>query len=383
MCALSKRASNIRIAPFQVMEILERAKQLEAQGRSVIHMEVGEPDFDTPAVITEEAIDAIRRGETRYSSSLGILPLREAIAQKYRADYGVNVSPDRIIVTSGSSAAMMLLFALSLDQGDEVILTDPGYACYPNFLALYGAVPRHVPLKEENEFRVTVDDLKAAIGPRTRAVILSSPSNPTGQLVPDDVWEYLAGQNIIIFSDEIYHGLVYETRAKTALEFTDNAFIISGFSKLYAMTGWRLGYLIAPQEWIRLLQKGHQNFFIAANTFVQWAGLAALTKAQDDVARMVETFGKRRVLLLNELDRIGLRPAYTPDGAFYVLKNFSHLASDSLKLAFDILEKTGVALTPGIDFGLQTKSYVRFSYATSSENIKEAVSRLESYIQSA
>ncbi len=379
MCALSRRASQIQIAPFQVMEILERARQMEAQGRSVIHMEVGEPDFDTPSVITQTAIEAISSGKTRYTSSRGILPLREAIAQKYHTDYGVSISPDQVIITSGSSAAMMLLFAMSLDQGDEVILTDPGYACYPNFLSLYGAVARHIPLREENQFRVSPEDIKNAITPRTKAIILCSPSNPTGQLVPDEVWEYVAEKNLIVFSDEIYHGLVYKKQARSVLEFTNDAFVISGFSKLYAMTGWRLGYLIAPPEWIRLLHKGHQNFFIAANTFVQWGGLAALTKAQDDVAQMVTMFEQRRGVLIDELTRHGMPPAYTPDGAFYLLKNFSHLALDSLKLAFDILEKTGVALTPGIDFGETTKSYLRFSYATSCENIKEAVSRLAQY----
>ena len=382
MSPLSHRASSLTITPFQVMEVLEHAKKLEQQGRKIIHMEVGEPDFDTPKCIIDCAVDALKSGKTRYSSSLGIEPLRQAIADKYNTEYGVSVSPDQIIITSGSSAALMLLFSLSLDSGDEVLLTDPSYACYSNFLELYGAVPKYVPLKKENQFRLYPDDLKDKITNKTKAIILCSPSNPTGQLVPDELWNFLAEKDILIFSDEIYHNLVYEKQPRTAIEFSKNAFVISGFSKAYAMTGWRLGYIIAPPEWMRLLQKGHQNFFIAANTFVQWAGVAALSQAGKDIAEMKDMFAKRRDLLLEELKSIGIDPGYTPDGAFYLIVDFSQVFEDSLKLAFKILNETGIALAPGIDFGNQTKSYLRFSYATSFDNIKEAVKRLDCYLKS-
>lgn len=378
---LLSRAEQLNITPFLVMDILQRAQQLADEGRDIIRMEIGEPDFDTPHTITQAAIDALNKGQTRYSSSLGILPLRTAIAEHYHTHYGVKLSPDRIIVTSGSSAAMTLLFSLTLAPGDEVLITDPYYPCYPNFLKLYRTRARYIPLRRENRFRITPHDIEQCITPDTRAIILASPANPTGQLVPDEVWEYLSAQNITIFSDEIYHGLVYDTRARSALEFADDAFVINGFSKLYAMTGWRLGYIIAPEKWIGLLNKGHQNFFIAANTFVQWAGYSALHKTHADIEAMVSTFKQRRDFLISELKSVGLDPGYVPDGAFYVLVDMSDIHHDSLELACDILENTGVAVAPGSDFGTQTASCIRLSYAVSQERIKEAVHRLATYIK--
>jgi aspartate/methionine/tyrosine aminotransferase len=380
MTDLFTRAEELNIRPFIVMDILDRAKQLAAQGRDIIRMEIGEPDFDTPQQITDAAIKALESGETRYSPSQGILPLREAIAEKYHAEYGVDISPDRIIITSGSSAAMTLLFSLTLAAGDEVLLTDPYYPCYPNFLKLYRARPVFAKLHRENEFRVCPDDIAQALTPQTRAVILASPANPTGQLVPDTVWQYLADSGLTIFADEIYHGLVYGKKARSVLEFTDNAFVINGFSKLYAMTGWRLGYIIAPRKWISLLNKGHQNFFIAANTFVQIAGLAALKNTKNEIESMVKTFHSRRDHLLRCLNSIGLPPGYIPDGAFYLLVNMGHINKDSLSLAQDMLEKAGVALAPGSDFGTQAQSYLRFSYSASEERITEAVKRISQYM---
>lgn len=381
MRKLSARAESAFIKPFLAMEILERAKQLQQQGRKVYRMEVGEPDFKTPEVVVDAAIDALRSGETKYCSTLGILPLREALVSRYKSEYGVEISTDQIIITSGSSAAMMLLFSLLFDPGDEVLLPDPYYACYPNFLKLYGVNIKYIPLYPENQFRLTVDDVKKAVSDKTKAIIINSPANPTGQLCPDEVFEFLAGENITIISDEIYHGLIYGGKhARSSLEFTENTFVISGFSKLFAMTGWRLGYIIAPLDWMKLLKHGQQNFFIAANTFVQFGALAALSHSQSITDNVVSVFEHRREILLGELEHIGIKTAYKPDGAFYLLVDFKQYNDDSLALAMDILEKTGVALTPGLDFGNQVKTYLRFSYAASVPDIIGAIKLLKGYL---
>ncbi|MBW1991381.1 MAG: aminotransferase class I/II-fold pyridoxal phosphate-dependent enzyme, partial [Deltaproteobacteria bacterium] len=276
--------------------------------------------------------------------------------------------------------AMVLVFAGLLDAGDEVLLTDPHYACYPNFLRLVDAVPRYVPVKEEEGFQFRPEELAAFLTPRTKAIIINSPANPTGTLLSAERMAQLAELGPYIVSDEIYHGLVYEGKEHCILEFTDRAFVINGFSKLYAMTGWRLGYLIAPPAFVRPLQKLMQNFFISANPFVQRAGIAALTQAAPDIARMREIYDERRRFLLAGLEKLGFRIPVPPTGAFYVFVNARHLSSDSYALAFDILEKAKVGVTPGIDFGQGGEGYLRFSYANSLENLAEALIRLERYL---
>jgi len=366
--------------PFYVMEILERAKDMEAQGRSIIHMEVGEPDFPTPPCIVEAAERALREGHTRYTSSLGLLKLREAIAERYHERYGISVSPGRIVITSGSSPAMLLAFTAILERGDRVILSDPHYACYPNFLLHLDAEPVFIRTKPENMFHYVPEEVSGGIDAKTRAIIINSPANPTGTLMDREDMGAICGLGPIIVSDEIYHGLVYEGRASSALEFTDNAIVISGFSKLYAMTGWRLGYLIAPEEYVRTIQILQQNFFISPNAFVQQAGLAALRDAADDVARMVSRFDERRKFVLKRLREIGLEVPCEPHGAFYVWIDCSEFKEDSLMLANRILDETGVALTPGVDFGESGKHFLRISYANSMENISEGMTRLEKFL---
>ncbi|MCL6621662.1 MAG: pyridoxal phosphate-dependent aminotransferase [Syntrophobacterales bacterium] len=375
---VSRRARDI--TPFLVMDILERAQELERAGRHIIHLEIGEPDFPTPEVIKEAAFRAMAAGETQYTHSQGLPELREALCQHYLAKYGVNLTPEQFIVTSGTSPAMLLIFAGLLDAGDEVLLTDPAYACYPNFLRLVDAVPHRVPVREEEGFRLPVEDLPRFLGPRTKGIIINSPSNPTGMVLPPETLAELAGLGPYIISDEIYHGLVYEGREHSILEFTDRAFVLNGFSKLYAMTGWRLGYLIAPKDFIRPLQRLMQNFFISANSFVQRAGIAALTQAGPEVARMRAVYDERRRFLLAGLRRLGFRLPVDPTGAFYVFVNARHLSLDSYALAFDILEKAGVGVTPGIDFGPGGEGFLRFSYANSLENLAEALVRLEAYL---
>lgn len=319
-------------------------------------------------------------GETQYTHSQGMLELREVLCQHYLEKYGVRLKPEQFIVTSGTSPAMILIFAGLLDPGDEVLLTDPHYACYPNFLRLVDAIPCYVPVTEEEGFQLRPEELKAYLSPRTKAVIINSPANPTGTLLSAQRMKHLAELGPYVVSDEIYHGLVYEGKEHTILEFTDRAFVINGFSKLYAMTGWRLGYLIAPLDFIRPLQKLMQNFFISANPFVQRAGIAALTQAGPEIERMRATYDARRRFLLSGLERLGFYIPVPPTGAFYVFVNARHLSSDSYSLAFDILEKAKVGVTPGIDFGPGGEGFLRLSYANSLENIAEALNRLEAYL---
>jgi aspartate/methionine/tyrosine aminotransferase len=373
---------SMEIPPFIVMEVMEKASAMERKGERIIHLEVGEPDFDTPECIKEAAIRAIREGKTHYTHSLGLVELREAIAEHYHRQYGVEVHPDQILVTSGTSPGMLLLFMSLLERGEEVILPNPYYACYPNFIRGVEGSPVFVPVAEEEGFQYRPEDIKPLIGPRTRAIFINSPANPTGNLMPAERMKAIADLGPMVLSDEIYHGLVYEGREHSILEFTRNAVVINGFSKLFAMTGWRLGYLIVPPDFIRALQKLHQNFFISANAFVQWAGIAALKEAGADVVRMKKIYNQRRKFLIAALRRLGLGISVEPTGAFYVLANARRFGQDSFHLAFDILENAKVGCTPGIDFGTNAEGYLRFCYANSLENIEEGMERLERYLLS-
>jgi aspartate/methionine/tyrosine aminotransferase len=344
-------------------------------------MEVGEPDFDTPECIKNACYRAIKDGKTHYTHSLGLIELREAICEHYFTKYGVDMSPDRVIVTSGTSPAMLLLFAAILEKGDEIIISDPHYACYPNFIGLFGGVPVRINVYEEEGFQYTPEAIEKKISPKTRGIIINSPSNPTGNILDVKRMSEIASLGIPVISDEIYHGLVYEDEEHSILEFTDDALVFNGFSKAYAMTGWRLGYLVAPEKYIRPIQKIQQNLFICANSFVQWGGVAALKEAQDDVAKMRAVFNERRKFIIKRLHEIGLGIAVEPTGAFYILGNIKHFSDDSYKTAFDILEKAHVGVTPGIDFGKNCEGYIRFSYANSMENIAEGINRIEEYLK--
>jgi len=369
------------IAPFIVMDVLERAQALERQGIDVIHLEVGEPDFDTPPCVKDAISRALNDGRTHYTHSLGILPLREAICQDYHRRYGVSVHPDQVVVTSGTSPAMLLLFGALLDPGDEVILSDPGYACYPNFIKFVAGVPVVVPVYEDDGFQYRPEAIAAQITAKTKAILINSPSNPTGNLLSAERMRAIAAFSPYIVSDEIYHGLVYEGKEHSILEFTDRAFVLNGFSKRYAMTGLRLGYLIAPKAFVRPIQKLQQNFFISANAAVQYAGIAALEQAGEDVARMRRIYDERRRFMIRRLRELGFGITVEPTGAFYVFANARHISRDSYRLAFDILEKAHVGVTPGIDFGSGGEGYLRFSYANSLEKIAEGLERLDRYLK--
>ena len=370
------------ISPFYVMDVLERAKEIEAKGESVIHFEVGEPDFPTPDVISEEAIRAIKEGDTKYTHSLGIPELREAISENYESKYGVIITPGRVIVTMGSSPALYLAIISLIEPGEEVLITDPHYACYPQIIKIAGGVPKTFRIYEEEDFQIDIGRLKKAISPRTKAILINSPANPTGVVLRPEVMREISELGIFVVSDEIYHGLVYGGEARTVYEFTETAFAVNGFSKFYSMTGWRLGYLIAPQEFIRPIQKLQQNLFISPNPFVQRAGVKALKQAGSEALKMRELFDERRKTMIEGLKGLGFKMRSEPEGAFYVFIDASDLNPNSHELAFDILEKARVAITPGVDFGEGGEGYLRFSYATSIPNIKEGIIRLGEYIHS-
>ncbi|MEI9479712.1 MAG: pyridoxal phosphate-dependent aminotransferase [Deltaproteobacteria bacterium] len=376
---ISKKAKEI--PPFIVMDVLEKAQELARMGEDVIHLEVGEPDFDTPECIKEACFRAIREGETHYTHSLGLIELREAIAEDYRKKYRVKVSPEQILVASGTSPALLLLFSALLEPGDEVILSNPYYACYPNFIRFVDGNPVFVDVMEEEGFQYLPEMIEPKLSPRVKGIMINSPSNPTGNVMDKERMLKITKLSPYIISDEIYHGLVYQGKAHSILEFTDRAFVINGFSKLYAMTGWRLGYVIAPIEFIRPMQKIQQNLFISASSFAQWAALAGLKEASEDVQRMRETYDQRRRFLIPRLKELGFGITVEPTGAFYILANAKHFSKDSYGLAFDILKEAKVGVAPGIDFGSNAEGYLRFSYANSLENIKEGMTRLERYLE--
>jgi aspartate/methionine/tyrosine aminotransferase len=369
------------ITPFIVMEVLEKAAEMERKGIHVIHLEVGEPDFNVPNCVSEAVQKAFDEGRTHYTHSLGDPELRDEIARKYLDEYGVTVSPEQIIVTSGSSPAILLALGVLCEPGDEVILSDPGYACYQNFIKFIGAKPVKVPVFEEDGFQYRPSEICKRITGKTKAILINSPMNPTGNLLSPEVMQELVKFDIPIISDEIYHGLVYEDRAHSILEYSGKAFVLSGFSKLYAMTGLRLGYVIAPTECIRPMQKLQQNLFICASSTAQRAGISALRFAGKEVEQMRETYNKRRKFLVGGLQKLGFNILVPPTGAFYVFVNAKHLSNDSYQLAFDILEKAHVGVTPGIDFGENGEGFLRFSYANSLENIGEGLTRLEKYLK--
>jgi len=375
---IAKRAKEV--TPFLAMDVMERAQAMEHEGINIIHLEVGEPDFDAPECVKEAVHKALDMGETHYTHSLGKLELREAICRHYLAKYGVSISPDQIVVTSGTSPAMLLIFAAILDCNDEAIISDPHYSCYPNFIRFVDGVPVNVPVNEEDGFQYRLEAIKRKITRKTKAIVINSPSNPTGNLLSEEVMRAIAKLPQYIVSDEIYHGLVYEGKEHSILEFTDNAFVLNGFSKLYAMTGLRLGYLIAPKPFIRPIQSLQQNLLISANSVIQMAGIAALEQAGEDIARMKNIYNERRKFMVKRLRELGFGITIEPTGAFYVFANAKHLSYYSYKLAFDILEKARVGVTPGIDFGSNGEGYLRFSYANSIDNIAEGLNRLESYI---
>jgi aspartate/methionine/tyrosine aminotransferase len=377
--SVATRAKEFR--SFIVMDVMERASALEMDGHDIIHLEIGEPDFDTPECIREAGINAIKEGKTHYTHSLGLPELREAICRFYLERYGVHISPDQVLITSGTSPAMLLIFSAILEKGDEIIVSNPYYPCYPNIIEYAGGRCTFVDTQEDDGFQFRPEAVAKGISARTKAVLINSPSNPCGTLLSPERMQKLLELGPYVISDEIYHGLVYEGKEHTVLEYSDRAFVLNGFSKLYAMTGWRLGFVIPPEEFLRPMQKMQQNFFISASSVSQHAGLAALKNAQPDVEQMRSVFNQRRRYMLKRLKELGFGISVDPVGAFYILARANHISNDSYGLAFEILEKAGVGVAPGIDFGSGAEGYLRFSYANSLENITEGLRRIEEFLR--
>lgn len=370
------------IEPFYVMDILERAKQLENEGRDIVHFEVGEPDFNTPQEVCSAAVRWIEEGYTKYTSSLGIDELRQSIAEDYSRTYGVRVGYERVIITIGSSPALLLSMLTVLNPGDEILITDPHYACYPQIVNVARGTAKKIPVYESDGYQIDPAEIRKNIGRKTKAVLVNSPANPTGAIMDEDVFRELSETGLFVISDEIYHGLVYGARVNSVLEFTDNAIAINGFAKLYSMTGWRLGYMIVPKNLVRYVQKLQQNLFISAGSFVQKAAVDAIEKVKKSgrSEAMVAEFDRRRKEMIKGLSSIGFDIAVEPKGAFYVFVNSSRWSRDSWRLAFDILENCHVGVTPGIDFSDRGRDYLRFSYTTSVDSIREGIRRLGEFM---
>ena len=365
------------VEPFLAMEVMERGMAMARAGTSIVQLGVGEPNFDAPPAAVRAAIESLQSGETHYTDSRGLFDLRQAIANDCKGRRGVAVDPDQIIVTSGTSPAILLCLNLLVDPGDEVILATPHYPCYPNMISVCGGKPVLVPTGPEDGFVMDVAKVREAVTPRTRAIFLASPANPTGAVQPREVVEGLAELGIPILSDEIYDGLTYDDAEVTSpLGFTEDTYVLDGFSKRYAMTGFRIGYLIAPKKAMRPLQSLMQSFFISTAQFVQQAGSAALAHGAEHVEHMRQEYSIRRRLLIDGLRGMGLSIPIDPPGAFYVLVDMRHFERDSLTLCFDILEQAHVALGPGRDFGEVAEGFVRFSFATARPEIEEALRRL-------
>ncbi len=377
---ISSRAKDVK--PFLAMDVMARAGELEKAGHNVIHLEIGEPDFETPMPVQEAAIAAIKSGKTHYTHALGLMELREEICRHYFDEYKVSISPDQVLITSGTSPSMLLMMLAIIESGDEIIISNPHYACYPNFVNITGGVTKLITTSPEDGFQFRPEEIKKNLTPATRGIMINSPSNPTGIVMNEKTLELIASfDRQYILSDEIYHGLVYEGKARSILEFTKNAFVINGFSKLYSMTGWRLGYLIFPRKFSKVMQSIHQNFMISANCFVQYAGIAALKHCSGHILKMKDVYNERRIFMIKRLREIGFKISVEPTGAFYVFADARGFCKDSLKEAFNILENVKVGVTPGIDFGSGGEGFIRFSYANSIENIRVALDRVEVYMK--
>ena len=370
------------IEPFEVMEIQTLAREVEAAGGDVIHLEIGEPDFRTPQPVIDAAKKALDETRMYYTSALGLAPLREAIAGFYRTRYGIEVPASRIVVTAGSSAALLLAFGVLLDEGDEVLLADPGYPCNRHFIRTLGAVPRGVMVGPETRYQLDAALAGRHWNEKTRMAMVASPANPTGTLVPHAGIEGLArlarerGGTLLV--DEIYHGLTYGLDARTAAEAGDDVFVVNSFSKYFQMTGWRLGWLVAPPGYVRKIETLAQNLFISPSAVAQHAALACFMPETIAILeqRRAELDARRR-FLVPALEAIGFRVPVVPEGAFYVYADCSAVAPDSFQLARRILTEAHVAITPGKDFGRnQPERHIRIAYTQPVARLEEAVARI-------
>jgi aspartate/methionine/tyrosine aminotransferase len=382
---LAKRTADI--SPFYVMELLRRAKQLEMQGRDIIHMEIGEPDFSTPKTIIDAGMRQLQNGNIKYTPAAGLPELREKIADFYHARYAVKVDRERIFVTPGASGAFLLALGVSVNPGDELLMSDPCYPCNSNFIRLFEGKAITLPVDAATNYQLTAELIEQHWSLSTKGVLIASPSNPTGTLIEPDTFKQcirtVNERGGCFYSDEIYHGLVYGKHAASALEFSNNAFVINSFSKYFGMTGWRVGWLIMPDEFVEATEKLAQNIFIATPTLSQYAALAAFDgHTLEELEKRRAEFAARRDFLYGALLQLGFGIPAKPDGAFYIYANCGKFTDDSYQFALALLEEEGVAITPGKDFGSHfAHQHLRFAYTTSIERMAVAVQRLGRFIE--
>ncbi len=379
---VSGRVKNIQ--PFFVMEILTRAKELEHRGKDVIHLEIGEPDFPTPEPVIRKATEFLQQGHVKYTPAAGLPELREAIAGHYRESHGIDLPSNRIFVTPGASGAFLLLFGMLVNRGDGILLSDPGYPCYANLVRLFGGEAVPLPVGPETNFHFTHGLCADSWKQDTRGIILASPSNPTGTVAASEVLESLirCSHRGFFIADEIYQGLDYGERSPTALEFSDQVFVVNSFSKYFGMTGWRVGWAVVPDAFVEQTERMMQNLFISAPLPGQQAALAAFSpQCRRELERRRQVFRQRRDLLVAGLTELGFAIPVIPQGAFYVYADCSAFTSDSSEFAKQVLEDTGVAITPGKDFGLHlAERYLRFSFTATSSRLRDALARLGTFL---
>ena len=382
---LSNRAQ--QLSPFHVMDILAQARSLQAQGRDIIHLEVGEPDFPTHQSIIDAGISALQQSRTHYTAALGMPPLREAIADYYAERFDVSIDPQRIMVTPGASGALQLAIACLLDTGDNLLLADPGYPCNRNITQILGSRAISLPVTAQDYYQPDVAVVEKYWNESSRTVMVATPSNPTGTLLParqlSALAKWLENKNGQLIVDEIYQGLVYDRQESTALQLTDNCFVINSFSKYFGMTGWRIGWMVTPPEYVDAIDRIAQNLFLAPPTMSQHAALTALkpeTRPALDARR--DEFRQRRDFLLPALQQLGFEIPVKPEGAFYIYANCEKFTDDGFKWVKQLLQAQGVALTPGVDFGdFQAEKHVRFAYTRPIEQLQQAVDRIADFIE--
>jgi len=375
-----------RIDPFRVMELMGRSQQLQSQGVDIVHLEVGEPDFVTAAPILKAGQQALEQGRTAYTPATGLPELREKIAQYYLQKYNFKVDSNRIILTSGASGALMLTTALLVNPGDGVLLADPGYPCNRHFVELMGGQPQAIKVDVEDGFQINLQQLEQCWGPDTRGIMLASPANPTGRVLDkkllQNIVSFVDERNGYIIMDEIYHGLSYDAEDVSVLEISNDAFVINSFSKYFGMTGWRLGWVVVPEQAVESVTKMAQNFYIAPPTISQYAALAAFSDESIEILEQRRfIFQQRRDFLFPRLQDLGFIIPDCPEGAFYLYANIKNFSADSERFCNELLAATGVAVTPGTDFGkYKSNEHIRFAYTTGIEQLEKAVHRIEKFV---
>ena len=382
---LNKRM--LRLGMESAFEVLARAQALEAQGHRIIHLEIGEPDFDTTKSICDAAIEALGKGYTHYCNSQGLAELRKAIVRNVEREHGISVDPERAVVTPGAKPLIFYTILAMLGRGDEAIYPNPGFPIYESVINFSGAKAVPIPLREQLDFRLDVDELKSRVTKRTRLIIINSPQNPTGGVLEEDdiraIAELALEHNITVLSDEVYDRIIYGVKPYSIASvpgMLNNTIMLNGFSKTYAMTGWRLGYALMPPELVPHVVRVIANSVSCTAPFIQYAGMEALNGPGDGIAGMVTEFKKRRDLIVDGLNEIpGIR-CRQPKGAFYAFPNVTNVGMDSKRFADYLLSKAGVATLDGADFGKYGEGYLRLSYATSRENIIEALERIKSAV---